>query len=158
MDERINATSFDFAHENLQNSFCRQKRYNDNKLKSREFEINSLVLRWYPPDANQKLGLGWIGPYKIVRKISDITYEIERCADKRKIVHVDHLKLLVLPEYDDNVDVDETNEILVNIDSVETNPEFANYEDHNEISVKEVHSPKRSRTGRLIKPPTVYSP
>ncbi|CAC5388256.1 unnamed protein product [Mytilus coruscus] len=38
-----------------------------------------------------------MGPYKVIRKISDIKYEIERCADnKRKIVHVDHLKPVVL--------------------------------------------------------------
>lgn len=50
--------AFDFAHENLQSSFQKQKRYYDTKLKIRSFEPKTLVLRWYPPEANQKLGLG----------------------------------------------------------------------------------------------------
>ncbi|CAC5382534.1 unnamed protein product [Mytilus coruscus] len=70
--------AFDKVHENLQ-----------------QFEIWNKVLRWYPPKANKKLGLGWIGPYKITRKLSDITYEIQDCQNsKLKVVHVNHLKPL----------------------------------------------------------------
>ena len=45
--------------------------------------------------SKQKLCLGWNGPYTIVRKLSDVTYEIgsiESESFKKKIVHVDHLK------------------------------------------------------------------
>jgi len=47
----------------------------------------------YPPHANIKLGLGWIGPYKIVKKITDVTYRIQKSPEARSlVVHVDHLK------------------------------------------------------------------
>ncbi|VDI22567.1 Hypothetical predicted protein [Mytilus galloprovincialis] len=50
--------AFDKVHENLQSSFHRQKKYYDCKLKHRQFEIGNKVLRWYPPKANKKLGIG----------------------------------------------------------------------------------------------------
>ena len=69
--------AFDVAFENLAASFNRQKKYYDTKLKSREFNVGENFLRWYPPKANQKLGLGWTGPYRVNRKLSEITYEIK---------------------------------------------------------------------------------
>ena len=69
--------SFEFAYQNLEASFKRQKWNYDVKLKPREFVKNQLVWYWYPSKAKQKLGLGWFGPLKIVRKISDVNYQIE---------------------------------------------------------------------------------
>ncbi|CAC5378554.1 unnamed protein product [Mytilus coruscus] len=157
--------SFDFAHGNLQSSFCRQKRYYDTKLKSRDYKVDRLVFRWYPPEANQKLGLGWIGPYKVIRKISDITYEIERCTDnKRKIVHVDHLKPVVLQTELNVIDAQEMNitGLYVSTDDIElSNHKIDDADDHSYqkgIETVEMNSPKFSRTGRLIKPPVLFSP
>ncbi|CAC5378546.1 unnamed protein product [Mytilus coruscus] len=157
--------SFDFAHGNLQSSFCRQKRYYDTKLKSRDYKVDSLVFRWYPPEANQKLGLGWIGPYKVIRKISDITYEIERCADnKRKIVHVDHLKPVVLQTELNEIDAQEMNitGLYESTDDTElSNHKIDDADDHSYqkgIETVEMNSPKFSRTGSLIKPPVLFSP
>ena len=124
----------------------------------REYEVDSLVFRWYPPEANQKLGLGWIGPYKVVRKLSDITYEIERCSDhKRKIVHVDHLKPVILPQHE----VDDYADTTLQGPSYQS---VIDQDNTNESVIQEVDSanicspPKFSRTGRLIKPPAIYSP
>lgn len=164
-DDHPMQRSFDFAHGNLQSRFCRQKRYYDTKFKSRDYQVDGLVFRWYPLEANQKLGLGWIGPYKVIRKISDITYEIERCADnKRKIVHVDHLKPVVLPtelnETDaQEMDITELNESTVDIELSNHNIDDA--DDHSyqkEMETVKMNSPKFSRTGRLIKPPVLFSP
>lgn len=48
-----------------------------------------MVWRWYPPRANMKLGLGWIGPYMILEKLSDITYKIQKFPDSETlVVHV----------------------------------------------------------------------
>ena len=52
-----------------------------------------MVWRWNPHKANQKLGSGWIGPYQVLRKLSDISYEVKHLeTEKTVIVHVDHLK------------------------------------------------------------------
>ncbi|KAK3090931.1 hypothetical protein FSP39_015821 [Pinctada imbricata] len=86
-------TNYDMTRKNLKQSFTRQKCEYDRKLKEREYEIGDWVWRWYPPTANQKLGLGWTGPYLIIRKITDFTLSIQKDKDSKVInVHVDHLK------------------------------------------------------------------
>lgn len=147
--------AFDFAHENLQNSFQKQKRYHDTKLKARSFEPKTLVLRWYPPEANQKLGLGWTGPYEVVRKFTDITYEIKRCTDgKLKIVHVDHLKPLNqrLTDDEERVVLNDENEVFDNYNDNESEKESDNRVDHTP------KSPRFSKRGRRLKPTVIFSP
>jgi hypothetical protein len=40
-----------------------------------------------------KLGLGWTGPFKALRNLTDVTYEIQKTPKgKPFIVNVDHLK------------------------------------------------------------------
>ena len=73
------ASAFQHAGECLQSSFQKQKRYHDENLKHRSFIVGDLVWRWYPPWSKQKLGLGWRGPYKVTRKISTVTYQIQCC-------------------------------------------------------------------------------
>ena len=36
------------------------------------YVTGDVILRWYPPEANQKFGLGLTGPYQVVHAISDI--------------------------------------------------------------------------------------
>lgn len=66
------------------------------------------------PKANQKLGSGWTGLYRVIRKFSDITYEIRHEAtNKTVLVHVDHQKQLhgngtSENQYDSDNDQDET--------------------------------------------------
>lgn len=86
-------TVFNFANENLHHSAKRQKRYYDRNIKHREYIPGDFVWRWYPPSAGIKLGLGWTGPFRVARKCSDVTYMIEKSPDSNLItVHVDHLK------------------------------------------------------------------
>ncbi|CAC5365137.1 unnamed protein product [Mytilus coruscus] len=61
--------AFQLAHTQSGLSANRQKETYDKNLKIRSFEENSFVWRWYPPEANKKLGLGWTGPYKVIKKI-----------------------------------------------------------------------------------------
>ena len=50
-------------------------------------------MRWYLPAISNKLGEVWTGPYLVLRKISDVTYEIQLNSENKPItVHVDHLK------------------------------------------------------------------
>ena len=87
--------AYQYAFDNLELSVQKQKKHHDEKLKVRSFNVGDFVWRWSLPKSKQKLCLGWNGPYKIVRKLSDVTYEIgsiESESFKKKIVHVDHLK------------------------------------------------------------------
>ena len=86
-------TSFEFANEHLLRAAQKQKTYYDKNIKHREYEPNDYVWRWHPPTAGLKLGLCWIGPYKILRKCSETTYRIQKLPGTPPIVvHVDHLK------------------------------------------------------------------
>lgn len=145
--------AFDIAHDNLNSSFQKQKKYYDVKLKHRQFEIGDKVLRWYPPQANQKLGMGWIGPYTITRQLCDIRYEIQDCTTSQlKIVHVDHLKKLFTRE---NISEDMNTNTTVDI-----------HTDHDLFDQAEIEHetyipnspPKYSTRGRLLKPTLRFSP
>ena len=173
--------SFEFAHENLESSFRRQKRNYDVKLKPRQFDKDELVWYWYPPKAKQKLGLGLTGPFKIVRKISEVNYQIESCHNKKmRIVHVDHLKKVEGNGYENQLlSVDsslrhllesgfssalgtetegtENETVLHNSESTET--DYENVEEHNENDQQTLFtSPKYSSRGRPLKPKVPYSP
>lgn len=70
-----------------------KKKYHDENVKIRIFNKGDLVWRWYPLWAKQKLGFGWRGPYRVIKKISTVTYQIQCCkTDVLVVVHVDHLK------------------------------------------------------------------
>ncbi|VDI07464.1 Hypothetical predicted protein [Mytilus galloprovincialis] len=85
--------TFNFAKDNLSKAATRQKNTYDRGIKPRNYEIGDFVWRWYPPTAHIKLGLGWIGPYKVLHKFSEVTYKIKENPNSREIiVHVDHLK------------------------------------------------------------------
>ena len=83
----------EFVYEQLGVAATRQKTYHDHALKPRTYEIGDWVWRFNPPTVNQKLGLGWSGPYLVVNKISTLTYSIQKTDVSPIInVHVDHLK------------------------------------------------------------------
>ena len=87
------ADSYDFVSENLRQAASKQKKYYDRGMKPREFSESDFVWRWYPPSAGVKLGLGWIRPYKVVKKITDVTYQVQKDPKSPVIVvHIDQLK------------------------------------------------------------------
>ena len=82
----------EFVFKNLGIAATKQKTYYDRALKQRHY-TGDWVWRWYPPTANQKLGLGWTVPYLVINRISDVTYSIQKSETSPIInVHVDHLK------------------------------------------------------------------
>lgn len=144
--EKAMQSSFQYVHEKLQCSFEKQKRYYDKNAKSLAYDIGSLVLRWYPPSGKQKLGLGWTGPYEIIRKISEITYEIKDCKTlKTKIVHVDHLKQFSTEEREEQHNVPNNDLSALSDCSCENEQESEHTEN------------KYTRSGRLVKPPIRFS-
>ena len=48
---------------------------------------------YYYPLASKKLGLKFLGPFKVTRKVNEVSYEIQAHATgKTKVVNVNHLK------------------------------------------------------------------
>ena len=160
-------TTFEFANKNLEKAAVRQKKYYDRNLKHRTYERDDFVWRWYPPTANVKLGLGWTGPYKILQRISDVTYQIQRLPDSNPIVvHVDHLKPYtgVLPpsswesSFLNGEECGEQSSDSPEIDMSDVSPVGSPDTSISPDTVPQYQSPVRTRCGRQIKKPTVYSP
>ena len=81
------------------------------------YKVGDWVLLYYPPIANKKLGLKFLGPFKVTRQINEVSYEIEAPqTGKKKNVNVNHLKpyicevmpddLASLPDIPRNLDLD----------------------------------------------------
>ena len=137
-----------------------QRLYYDENLKPRKYDSDDLVWRWYPPWAKQKLGLGWRGPYKVIKQTSTVTYLVECCHTQTQIiVHVDHLKSYwgerpINPttenEYEPENDQSyESNDYDFPEDSLVTPPdENEEYPPYSTVT----------RHGRIVRPPVIFSP
>ena len=74
----------------------RQKHYHDRKLKWHYFEVGEEVYVYFPrrkPSTSPKFTSFWRGPFKVVKKISDLTYLVNcglRGLDQ--VIHVDRMR------------------------------------------------------------------
>ena len=71
------------------------KMYYDQSQKEVKFKIDDLVMVFWPvprKGLSQKLLPKWKGPYKVVSKLGELTYKIEK-GEKKFVVHVQRLKL-----------------------------------------------------------------
>ena len=85
--------AFEFAYGQLGTAATRQKKDYERGLKPREYTRGDWIWRWYPPTAAVKLGLGWIGPYLVLKRITNLEYKIQREAESRSFtVRVDDMK------------------------------------------------------------------
>ena len=85
--------SFQVVNENLKVAAKRQKKYYNRKATETEYQVGSFVWRFYPPFADKKLALGWIGPYLIIKKVSEVTYSLQKSPTSPVVnVHVDYIK------------------------------------------------------------------
>ena len=152
--------AFVFTHGQLGVAAKRQKSNYDRGLKPREFSVGSWVWRWYPPLINQKLGLGWIGPYLVIQRLSYLTYRIQRNKETNPIVvHVDHLKPFIGRKHPRNW-LTEPQEVVEPQQEPAPGNNLPSGQEHegsggtyNEIPVQ-----IRSRRERMVKPREVYSP
>ena len=80
------------AKRNLQESQSKMKVWYDRKAKSRCFEPGDKVLVLFPVVGNP-LQAKYSGPYKVVKKISDINYLV-KTPDRRKETQVCHINML----------------------------------------------------------------
>ncbi|XP_066960728.1 uncharacterized protein [Macrobrachium rosenbergii] len=85
--------AWEFAKENLSSSQVRMKQNFDRKTKTRSFEPGELVLV-LSMDPDNFLEPRYKGPWKVLRKLSDVNYEIEAPGTRRKckVFHINRLK------------------------------------------------------------------
>ena len=78
-----------------QNS-ARQKRVYDRNVRSISYEVGDLVRRSQPKVAvgcNTKLARKWTGPWLVVKRISDVLFQIKHSETSKPIVvHSDNIK------------------------------------------------------------------
>ncbi|XP_068243590.1 uncharacterized protein [Palaemon carinicauda] len=87
------SAAWKFAQDNLVLSQASMKRNYDKKSKTRLFEPGELVLV-LSTDSDNLLEPRYKGPWKVLRKLSDVNYEVEAPGTKRKcrIFHINRLK------------------------------------------------------------------
>ena len=85
-----------FARQHMGQALVRQKCGYDVHAKSRSsFNVGDLVRYYYVPLKNRhKFACPWIGLYKVIVKMTEVDYRIQRLARLKdtRVVHVDHLK------------------------------------------------------------------
>ena len=85
--------AFEFAYGQLGVVASRQKRDYERGLKPREYKEADWIWRWYPPSAGVKLGLGWVGPYLVIKRVTYLEYTIQKDVNSRSFtIHVDDMK------------------------------------------------------------------
>ena len=90
-------TAYHLARENMQTAAIRQKEHYDLKVHGDKFIPGQLVWLCNPvvPKGNSKKLLApWVGPYKVIKCLSDTVYRIQdtRVSRRRQVVHFDRLK------------------------------------------------------------------
>ena len=88
--------SYETAREKLNLSHERQKDYYDRRTHGERFKAGDSVWLWSPvaqKGVAPKFHEPWTGPFKVTKRLSDVTYEILDMARKsKKVVHFDRLK------------------------------------------------------------------
>ena len=158
--------AFEFSRRNLKRAAQHQKRNYDGGSKLHIHNVNDWVWYWYPPKARGKLSKGWVGPYLIIARPTDIHYIIQdNPRRKPRRVHVDFIKPCLIDinelpnnwltqgSIDGSVDQPEPEvEDMVADQSVEDlviDPEISS----DDSFISEAHEPIMNRRGRVIRPP-----
>ena len=82
----------EIVRENLEDAQATQKEWYDRNARNREFQPGDQVLILLPTTSN-KLLAEWRGPYPVVRKVSNVTYEV-KVTDGRKKNRIFHVNML----------------------------------------------------------------
>ena len=86
--------SYERAKHHLQAVSKRQKQYYDVRTKDRQYCEGDFVLRFYLSNLKSKLNSPYIGPFRVMTKLGNVTYKIQRTPQsKPMVVHMDHLKI-----------------------------------------------------------------
>jgi transposase InsO family protein len=95
--------AFTLVKENMQRTQHKQKEHYDIKSESVDYEIGDKVWIYNPsskPRLSGKLLHNWHEPFKIIDKLSDVTFKLQTCDDRKyeQTVHVNRIKRFVNPE------------------------------------------------------------
>ena len=91
------------VYDALGHAVTRQSQDYNHNLKFPKFRKGDWVWRYYPPKANQKLGLGWDGPYLVLEALTPWIYKIQKGPDRHPVnIHVDQLKPMEGPDHPDD--------------------------------------------------------
>ena len=84
----------DLVQENAQKAQQRQKSSYDRGARPRDLELGQQVLVLLPSQGN-RLKLGWAGPYRVIRKVTPVDYEVEMPGRRgnKNVYHINLLKL-----------------------------------------------------------------
>jgi len=89
------------ACQNIRSALVTSKRRYDFKTSPADFQIRDIVWVFNPKKMGgltRKLSPQWEGPYTIIRKISDVCFQIQKSPRSRmKTVHADRLRLVKRP-------------------------------------------------------------
>ena len=91
MQERLEKLR-EIVRENLEDAQATQKEWYDRNARNREFQPGDQVLILLPTTSN-KLLAEWRGPYPVVRKVSNVTYEV-KVTDSHKKNRIFHVNML----------------------------------------------------------------
>ena len=85
--------NFEKARQQLGVAVEQQKHYYDMRTKTQKYKEGDFALRFYPPNLKNKLKSPYLGPYRIMVKLGEVTYQIQQHpTSKPLVVHLDHLK------------------------------------------------------------------
>ena len=86
--------NFEQARQQLGLAAERQKRYYDVRTKDKIFKPGDFVLRFYLPNLRNKLSSPYIGPYRVMARLGEVTFSVHKIPNSKPFsVHVDQLKL-----------------------------------------------------------------
>ena len=89
----------ELVQENLTQAQRTQKAWYDRHARSREFQPGDQVLVLLPTSAS-KLLAEWQGPYPVLRRVGQVSYEVDMTDKKkrRRIFHINMLRSWVTPD------------------------------------------------------------
>ena len=92
MRERLESM-YELTRENLREAQKQQKRWYDSKARERHLQAGEEVLVLLPTSTS-KLLARWQGPFKVVKKVSEVNYEVETPGSRRKskVFHINMLQ------------------------------------------------------------------
>ena len=89
--------AYQITRDRLKVTAQKRKSYYDLGVRAKQFPVGSSVWYFYPRQylkRSKKWSFVYVGPYKVVKQLSDLTYVIQKSPrDKDLVVHVDKLKL-----------------------------------------------------------------
>ena len=89
------ARCYERARQNLGLAQKRQKDFYDRKTQGQRYRIGNKVWLHMPPTAKDvpKFYKPWTGPWQVLRRMSDVVYQIKDLnSERKKVVHFDRLR------------------------------------------------------------------